>query len=219
LLGHLRRGLSHDVSNHLVAVQGLLQLLNMEESGRLSPEGQDYVRRASAATQRAQGLISTLKELARLGWEQVPPREVLSLDGLVRELGAELKALHPASVLECRLAHDAVRVAAPGRLLHQALLRLLRSLLAGSEEAPRRVGLRSRLTPSGVELTVAEVAPEPRPGSGLLGRDTVREGSLWPGDRHDWALVQELVAACGGIVAARAEPGRGGHFTLVIPAP
>jgi signal transduction histidine kinase len=219
LLGHLRTALSHDVSNQLVAVQGLLQLLQMEEAARLSPEGQDYVRRASSAAHRAQGLIGTLKELARLGWEHVPAREVISLDGLTHELAAEVKALHPACTLECRLAHDAVRVAAPGRLLHQALLRLLRSLLAGGGGA-RRVGIRSRLTPGGVELTVAESPAEARPDLPQPPRRApADEAPAWTGERHDWALVQELVAACGGSLGAWSDLGRHGHFTLVLPAP
>jgi signal transduction histidine kinase len=220
LLGHLGKALSHDVSNQLVAVQGLLQLLQMEESARLSPEGQDYARRAAAAAQRAQGVIGTLKELARLGGEHAPAREVLSLDGLVRELAAELKALHPACALECRLAPDAVRVAAPGRLLHQALLRLLRPLVAAGGGAACRAGIRSRRTPAGIELTVAEFPPEARPDSPQPPRpDPAGEAPTRALERHDWALVQELVAACGGTLSARPEPGRGGHFTLVLPAP
>src|SRR5262245_18876076 len=131
-LWHLRKALSHDVSNQLVAVQGLLQLLQMDEADRLSADGQDYVRRAATAAQRAKGSLETLKALARLGGEKLPPCEVISLDGLVRELTADVKAHHPARVLECQLALDAVRVAAPARLLHQALVRLLRALLAAA---------------------------------------------------------------------------------------
>ncbi len=217
-LDHLRKALSHDVSNQLVAVQGLLQLLQMEEAPRLSPEGQDYVRRAGSAAQRAQALVGTLKELARLGSEHVPAREVISLDGLARELAAEVKALHPACSLECRLAHDAVRVAAPGRLLHQALLRLLRSLLPPGGSA-RRVGIRSRRTPAGVELTVAESPPEGRSAPAPPPRhDADGEAAAATAERLDWALVQELAAACGGTLGAEPELGRGGHFTLVLPA-
>ena len=220
VLGHLRKALGHDVSNQLVAVQGLLQLLQMEEADRLSPDGQDYLRRAATAAQRAQALIATLKELARLGWDKLPAREVVSLDGLVRELTAEVKAHHPACTLECRLAHDAVRVTAPGRLLTQALLRLLRSFPGVGGSAARKVGIRSRRTPEGVELTVAEAPPEGQPEVAQPPRRLPDDDAPpWSGDRHEWALLRELVDACGGSLTAWFEPGRGGLFTLVIPAP
>ena len=51
------------------------------------------------------------------------------------------------------------RVAAPGRLLHQALLRLLRTLLAAAGASTRKVVLRSQRTAEGVQLTVAEAPP------------------------------------------------------------
>jgi signal transduction histidine kinase len=220
VLWHLRKALSHDVSNQLVAVQGLLQLLQMEEADRLSADGQDYVRRAATAAQRAQGLLGTLKELARLGGEKLPPSEVISLDGLVRELTADVKADHPTCVLECQLALDAVRVAAPGRLLHQTLFRLLRVLLAAAGPGTRKVALRSHRTPEGVQLTLAEVPPEGRPDPPAPPRRPAGdEAASWASDRHDWVLVRELVDACRGSLTASSDPGRGGAFTLVIPAP
>jgi signal transduction histidine kinase len=220
VLEHLRKALSHDVSNQIVAVQGLLQLLQMEEADRLSADGQDYVRRAATAAQRAQGLLATLKDLARFGREKMPPREVVSLDGLVRELTTDVKAHHPACVLECRLAQDAIRVAAPGRLLHQALLRLLRALFAAAAAGTRKVVLRSQHTAEGVQLTAAEAAPEGRPEPPALPRrPSGDDAPPWASDRHDWVLVRELVDACGGRLTAWSEAGRGGGFTLVIPAP
>jgi signal transduction histidine kinase len=216
VLAHLRNALSHDVSNQLVAVQGLLQLLRMEESDRLSAYGKDYVQRATDAAGRAQGLLATLKELARLGAEKVAPVEAISLDGLVRDLAVEVKAQHPDWALECRLAPDAVRVRAPGRLLHQALQRLVRAVLGAGSGAARKAGIRSRRVVGGVELTVAEVPPEGRPGPAPPRRES--DGPPWTGDRHDWALVRELVEACGGSVAAWTEPGCRGLVTLVIPA-
>jgi light-regulated signal transduction histidine kinase (bacteriophytochrome) len=217
VLAHLRNALSHDVSNQLVAVQGLLQLLQMEERDRLSADGQDYVRRAAVAAQRAQGLLATLKELIRLGAEKLPQPEVIYLDGLFREVAAEVKAHHPACALECRLAFDAVRVSAPGRLLHQALLRVVRGLFSAGGGATRKAGIRSRRVPHGVELTVAEGPLEGRTEPPPQRREA--DAPPWGTDRHDWVLVRELAEACGGSVAAWTEPGRGGLVTLVIPAP
>jgi hypothetical protein len=124
------------------------------------------------------------------------------------------------SALECRLAQDAVYVAAPGRLFTQILFRLLRSFLGANGAAARKIGIRSRRTPEGVELTVAEAPPEGRPEPPQPPRRLPDDDAPpWAGDRHDWALLRELADACGGSLTAWSEPGRGGLFTLVIPAP
>jgi hypothetical protein len=62
----------------------------------------------------------------------------------------------------------------------------------------------------------SEARPEPpRPPR----RGPAGAAPAWAGERHDWALVQELVAACGGTLGAWSASGRDGHFTLVLPAP
>ncbi len=211
LLGHLRKILGHDLPNQLVAVQGLLQVLQLEERQRLSADGQDYVRRAAAAAQRAQGLVSNLKELARLGCEQRPP-EAVSLAELAAEVAAEIKNLHAGSALDCRLGPDADRVAAPRRLLHDGLLRLLRSLLAGDEAC--RLRIRSRRVPGGVELTVVDPRRDGLPPARLAGA----EEPPGAGDRLEWVLVQETLGECGGSLSVRPEAS-GNVFVLVLPAP
>jgi signal transduction histidine kinase len=199
LLGHLRRVLSHDLANELVAVQGLLQLLQLDEGPRLGADGQEYLGRAATAARRAQATVQTLKELARLGCEAVP-RETVRLDELAREVGAELRQLYPACALEWRLGSRAVRASVPRRLLQQGLFRLLATLLA-AEGGRVRLGIHSRRTAAGVELAVATAAPVPAP------------------DCLDWILAQELLAACGGTLRARPEPGRGNVFLLTVPPP
>jgi signal transduction histidine kinase len=203
LLGHIRKALSHDLPNQLVAVQGLLQVLQLEERQRLSADGQDYVRRAVAAAQRAQALVGNLKELARLGGER-RLGEAVGLTELTAELGAEVQKLHPGCGLDCRLDPGADRVAAPRRLLHDGLLRLLRGLLDGA--AARRLRIRSRRVPAGVELTVADL---PRGG---------RPPARSDGDRLEWVLVEETLGECGGSLSVRAEAG-GDVLALVLPAP
>src|SRR5262245_16353271 len=85
LLGHLRKALSHDLPNQLVAGRGLLRMLQLEEGERLGPDGMEYLRRADGAARRAQALVTGLKELARLGCD-VPAAEAVALDELAREV-------------------------------------------------------------------------------------------------------------------------------------
>jgi signal transduction histidine kinase len=210
LLGRLRQVLSHDLSNQLVAVRGLLQVLQLEEGPRLTPDGQDYARRAASAAERAQALVNVLKEVTRLGCERPPPAETVSLADLLREVTAEARKLAPASTFECWLAEDADRAWAPRRLLQQALAHLLR-LLPATDGGPRHIGIRSRRRPNGVELSIAEPPDTDRPLDQMPPPDV-------PGERLDWLLVGELAAACGGALSAWSEPGRGSLLTLVVPA-
>jgi signal transduction histidine kinase len=210
LLEHLRRVLSHDLPNQLVAVRGLLQL-QLEERSRSGGDSLEYVERAVAATQRAQATVLALKELAQLGCVKETP-EGVSLDELAREIAAEVKILHPACTLEWQLERDAVRLAAPRRLLHQGLLRLLRSLLPPGRPAPVRLEIHSRRTAAAVELSVADFPHEvredrPRQPSAAAARD----------ESLDRILAEEFLAACGGGLCVRPEPGRGTVFTLTLP--
>src|SRR5438552_1922652 len=65
VLAYMQPALGHDLPNLLVAVQGLLQILELDERDRLSSDGRDYLRRLSATTQRAQALVRMLKDLGR----------------------------------------------------------------------------------------------------------------------------------------------------------
>jgi signal transduction histidine kinase len=212
LLGQLRPVIGHDLSNQLVAVRGLLQVLHLEEGTRLSADGQDYLQRASAATERAQALVSALKEVASLASERPPAAESVALADLLGEVVAAARQLAPASRFECRLGTDADRVWAVRRLLHQALARLLRLAPAGSD-APRRVGIRSRRVEDRVELTVAEPPEADHPSRPFPGETP---GPGRPGDRLDWLLLGELAAQCGGSLGACLGPG-GALFTLTLP--
>lgn len=214
LVDHLRKVLSHDLSNQLVAVRGLLQVLQLDEGPSLGVDGQNYLRRADAAAQRAQALVAGLKELAALAAERAAA-EPLALDELIREVAAEGRALSSPCTVEVALDPAAARLRAPRRLLHQALMALVRLLpLAG--EGPRRIGICSRRTPSGIECSLAsppEAAGPPRPA-----RVDPEAGGFFAQacERLDWAVARELAHECGGTLAAWSEPGRGVLFTLTL---
>ncbi|MCI0464592.1 MAG: hypothetical protein L0Z62_47285 [Gemmataceae bacterium] len=220
LLEQLRQVLGHDLSNQLVAVRGLLQVLHLEEGSRLGADGQDYLHRASAATQRAQALVSTLKEVVRLGSGRPPPAESVPLTDLLGEVIAEARKLSPTSLFECHLDPDPERAWTVRRLLHQALANLLR-LLPASGDGPRRIGIRSRRVADRVELTIAE-PPEADPTQASGGCEPPG-GPRPPGGLHpplarlDWLLLEELAAQCGGCLGAWSGPDRGALFTLSLP--
>ena len=97
LLGKMDRVLSHDLPNQIVAVQSLVQLLEMDKMSRLGPEGRECISRLHRVARRAHGMVRFLKELSRL---HAPPRRVeeVAPATVIRELRAELHQQVPGTV-------------------------------------------------------------------------------------------------------------------------
>src|SRR5262249_16043222 len=89
VLACLRRALGHDMANHLVAIEGLLRILEMEEGEHFGAAGKDYVRRIGNVTERVHTLVSSLAEICR-GRKDAHLAERLSLTGVAQEVAAEL---------------------------------------------------------------------------------------------------------------------------------
>jgi signal transduction histidine kinase len=194
--------LNHDLSKQLVVVQGLAQLLQLEEAGRLSGEGREQLRRLTAAAQKALEMIKTLKSLGRVG-SGFARIEQLTLVDLAAEVKAEAHQLWSIVVIEDHLSPTARPVAADRRFLHQALMELVR-LAAGDGSAPATVELGSGPTAEGTELWVASDAG-PSPGPALENRVEV-------------LYARELAATWAGRVSIGSQPPRGTRFSLSFPA-
>src|SRR5947209_6737970 len=94
LLAVFQQTVGHDLPNHLIAIQGLARVLELEEGERLSPAGRDLLARLAAAAQRAHEIVGTLAEIGRVGRE-VHATEFVALAELGREVAAELNQLFP----------------------------------------------------------------------------------------------------------------------------
>src|SRR5260370_33622907 len=99
LLRAMHKVLSHDLPNQIVAVQGLLQLLSLEESARLSADGCEYLRRLQNAARRTAELGRFLKDMEQLGGFTIQTGPVALAD-LARELQGELQQRYPATQFE-----------------------------------------------------------------------------------------------------------------------
>jgi signal transduction histidine kinase len=212
VLACLQHSLNHDLPSQLVAIQGLLQILELEEAPRLSPDGQDYVRRLAATARRAQALVSTLRAIGRAAAETGPPEEV-SLAELAREVIAELKSGFPnrAVTYHLRLAGPPLRTYR--QHLHRALAELLRLVLRGGYGL--HVLLESRSCPEGVLLTVGRHLPAPAEGGEPAAKPSPPPGPPEP-DELPLALVRELADTWGGCLTVHADPQRGTLFTILV---
>jgi hypothetical protein len=208
LLVACRKGLNHDLTNQLVAFQGLLQLLAQDEADHLSLAGQDYVRRLLGVAQRTQALARVLRDLSRLG--DGPPRsEVLALPELAEEVVAALPA--PA---DCSFLWDAPRAFAPRELVKQALAQALP--LAAEAGGAGGFVIHSRPAGGAIELSIKT---SPAAGASALAASPDPSPADLPATWHDrleCVLLRELADTWyGGVTWHRGGAG----VSLTLPAP
>jgi signal transduction histidine kinase len=217
LLACFQKALGHELPNHLVATQGLLRLLEMEEGERLSNDGRDYLRRLSAGAERSQALIRALAEIIQAA-RSTEPAQVVPLPEVVREVAAEMKQLFPTRAIDFLYDILIPVLVVPPRSFRQALVHLLRQAIQSALDPNPRVEVGASPTPAGVELRVTDNGPvlsaeqqhhlfEPFAGG--------EEGSA---QRLSLVLVRTLVDNWGGSVQVQSEPGRGlRSFVLHVP--
>jgi hypothetical protein len=212
LLDGCRKGLHHDLSNQLVALLGLLKLVEEEEAERLRPTGQDYLRRLVGVAHRIQSLSRTLNQLAHLGGK-VPPSTVAALPEMVEEALAEFPTL-----TLCSCSWEAPRVLVPHTLLSQALPQALRLLLESREGGPGYLDCRSRPLSGEVELLleVRSALPAAAPAAASVAQGTELPRA-WH-ERVECLLLRELALCFSGTVQWLNIPG-GLQLTLTFPAP
>jgi signal transduction histidine kinase len=203
VLACFQKALGHDLPGQVVALQGLLQVLAMEEGGRLGGDGQDYLRRLAAVAGRLQDTLATLKAIGRAAADAGVAEEVALAD-VAHEATAEVKQIFPGRAVTCDLRFQAPAVKTYRRPMQRALVELIRTLVPEGDGAAVHLRLGSRPTPDGVELSV---------GNG-------GSATAWAaGDPLRLALVRELVDACGGVLTFTEEPGQGKLFTILVRPP
>jgi light-regulated signal transduction histidine kinase (bacteriophytochrome) len=207
LLRVVQKVLSHDLPNQMVILQSLLQLLNEEESARLSGDGREYVRRLLNATKRASEMVRFLKEMGRVS-AFTSKSETISLSALVRELQGELQRLHPAKQFEFDWQWKTPAIRGDARVFLQAILELFAGFLY-PQSMSCRVSARSETLVDAVELTFAL---EERPTS------TQPRGNPQTLDqRMEIILAREWLALCGTSVEVTLLTSGGARFVLVVP--
>src|SRR5262245_60492632 len=187
LLTCFRKAIRHDLSNQLVALQGMLHLVEQEELDRLSPEGQDYVQRAAAAARRAVVMVQTLKDLVQ--WAVAPERpEKVDLATTLREVEAEIGQLYPERTIAFDFAPAVASVTAGRQTVTRILVELVRLAVWLAREDPIRLAISS--TSPGAGTVISVVLKEPGPTS-TFGVD----------NRFEFLVARELAATQGASVA------------------
>lgn len=116
---------SHDLRNPLKIIDGFSSILLEDYADRLDKEGQDYLRRISSSSKKAQTLISDILNLSRIGRQEIK-RENFDISTMVRSYLNELIQNEPKRLTDL-VIQDGVYAFADPKLLHVALENLLRN--------------------------------------------------------------------------------------------
>lgn len=115
--------ISHDLRAPLRSIDGFSQALLEDYEEQLDHEGQDYLRRIRAASQRMAFMIDAILQLSRIGRYDMR-REQVNLSALAQDIAADLKATDPNRQVEFVIAEGIVANGDP-TLLRTALENLL----------------------------------------------------------------------------------------------
>jgi len=126
---------SHDLRAPLRSIDGFSQALLEDYTGHLDGEGQDYLRRVRAATQRMAQLIDDLLALSRVTRAEMH-RDDVNLTAMAQDVADELRKTEPGREAEFIIA-PGLRASGDRRLLRVALVNILGNAWKFTSTHPR----------------------------------------------------------------------------------
>ena len=210
LLRKMHPVFSHDLPNQLVAIQGLLQLLEEEETLPPSSEGREYVGRLQRVAEKAASMVHFLKELGRLGGYQQRLEEV-SLMSLMREIKVDLQQQIPDARFDCQFIGDVRPIRVDAKLLRLAVVEVMRCLAERGPARPCALRLTGRQTGLGQELA-GEVTWGELPTAAPLRADSEPIHK-----RLEVVLAQELLTVWGAQLVEVREASQRSEFIMFVP--
>jgi light-regulated signal transduction histidine kinase (bacteriophytochrome) len=207
LLNGMQKVIGHDLPNQLVVLQSLLQLVNEEESSRLSKDGREYVRRLLNAAQRAGGMVRFLKEMAGLN-AFTSVSEIISLTDLARELQGALQRLRPGIQFDFDWQWSVPAILGDSRVYGRALLELCMGFM-NPQASHCRLSARSEPRGEAVELTLLLV--EMNDAAPVWGPKQSLD------ERMEVILAREWLALCGAGLEFPVPAAGETSFSIVVP--
>jgi signal transduction histidine kinase len=208
---------SHDLRAPLRGMDGLSQALLEDYADKLDAQGQNYLARIRAGSQRMGQLIDDLLNLSRVSRGEMS-REPVNMSKMVHELAEELQATAPLREAEFVVA-DGLFAETDPRLLRIVLTNLLGNAWKfTAKQAHPRIEFGSS-DEGGKEYFVRDNGAgfDEEYSSKLFGVfQRLHKASDFPGTGIGLATVQRIVHRQGGRVWAegKVEHGATFHFTL-----
>lgn len=218
LLAVFQQVVGHELPNHLIAIQGLVRVLEMEEGANLTPESREYLQRLAASAGRVQTLTSALAEIGRARRES-QKSEVLDPIDVAREAAAEVNQLFPEQSIQYHFSQPGVGMVASRSALHRVLVQLLRNAVQANRPGQAvQVEIGSRASEAGAELWVADrgrgLTPERRQ---QLQDFLSGQISMFPGPGLGLVLVRQVLNRWHGTLSVDSEEGKGAVFKIRLP--
>jgi signal transduction histidine kinase len=215
LLACFRQAMGHDMPNHLVAIRGLVRLLEIEEKDRLAPASREYVQRLAAVTERVESLMRMLAEICKVGRRDRLAESVL-LGDIAQEAAAEINQLFPDRAIEYHFPEQPFLLTALRPDVRQVLVQLMRNAVQASPlDRPVHLELGTRQTPAVREFWIADRGRGIPAEQGAHLKDFLSGTQARnPGNGLGLVLVRRIVDYWGGSIRMESEPGAG--TTVVI---
>lgn len=200
----IRGAVNHDLSNMVVALNGLLHMLADEEADRLGPAGRDYLERLFGVAGRLESVITSLQSLHQVA-PDLDKIERVPLGEVFREAAATARTFLSGSRARFQSFLQVPELMAPRAVLSQALAALIGIL--GWRRSDVAICFSSRHAGDSVELCLtnsAKAAKAIAPGGPPLPLPDWRQwktddyASLEVETRLQLVLVEDLALSWGG---------------------
>jgi signal transduction histidine kinase len=218
LLGAFRHLLGHELPNQMIALQGLLRVLELDEADRLAPAGKDLLARLGTLAQEIHALVHRMAELCRLRQPSEPP-ESFSLTELAREAAAEISQLSPGRTIGYDFPVVEVARTGPRSLLRRAVVELGRWMIEAEPAAQAcRLRFEAAVESGTVIFRVAQLQSRPAPEAvHELRQALVDPAAETSAKRLGLLLVRQVIDRAGGIIEVDGSDDQGVRVTIRWP--
>ena len=213
---------SHDLRAPLRAVVGFSEVLLQECLDQLNEQGQDYLRRVVAATERMGQLIDDLLNLSRATRTELT-RQPVDLTSIAHRVVADLAVTDsPRSVFDVDLTIDeGLRAVGDPALLELVLRNLIANAwkFSAKQDEPRiRIGSVEQDGTRAFFVRDNGAGFDPRYADKLfIPFQRLHTVDDFPGSGIGLAIVGRIIARHGGRIWAESSPGDGAVFYFTLP--
>ena len=213
---------SHDLRAPLRAVVGFSEVLLEECFDQLNEQGQDYLRRVVAATERMGQLIDDLLNLSRATRTELT-RQPVDLTKIARSVIADLALTDPPRPVEDLqvTVDDELRAVCDPNLLELVLRNLISNAwkFSAKQKNPRiHVGSVQQNGTCAFFVRDNGAGFDPRYADKLfVPFQRLHTVDDFPGSGIGLAIVSRIIARHGGRVWAESSPGEGAVFFFTLP--
>jgi light-regulated signal transduction histidine kinase (bacteriophytochrome) len=209
---------SHDLRSPLRSIDGFSQALLEDYEDQLDVDGQDYLRRVRAATQRMGQLIDDLLNLSRITRAELR-QELVDLSALAQGVVAELQHAEPQRVVEVVIAAG-LHGQGDARLLQIVLANLLGNAWKfTSKQTQARIELGAVVRDGHTTYFVRDNGAgfDMAYASKLFGAfQRLHALTEYSGTGIGLAIVQRIIHRHGGHVWAEGAVGQGATFYFTL---